>query len=454
MQKLTPRRSTIKLPLPLGLLALISGIPCVAADPSILAANTPVLTTLHNFEGVDGGAPSAGLLLASTGALYGTTWAGGTSGWGTIFELIPPGTGGTWTEKTLHNFTGGSDGANPMSNLVINSSGVLYGTTYAGGSAGYGTVFALQPVSGGGWNLKVLHNFSGGTSDGANPAAGLVTNSKGVLYGTTYSGGSSGNGTVFEMVPGSGGVWTETVLYHFKGGTDGANPLAALVLASSGALYGTTYQGGSVTTTCGTTTCTYTNWGTVFQLAPGASGWTENVLYTFTGGRDGGAPESALIIGPRDVLYGSTFWGGTPTPCGLGGYPQGCGTIFQLTPPSASGGSWTQSVLHTFTGQSGDGAHPYRNMALASGKLFGTTFSGGVSDDVCFPASYRGCGTIFSLQPPSSSGGAWTKTNLMIFNGSDGGGPNGALMNKGTLFGTTITGGGHGGYGTVFAMTL
>lgn len=417
----------------------------------LVPSSAVTLSTLHNFTDLaDGGFPEAGVVLSSSGVLYGTTYSGGAWGWGTVYQLSP-GTGGVWTQTTLYNFTGGSDGATPVSDLIIGTNNVLYGTTYYGGAHGYGTVFQLTAGTGGSWTEKVLYSFAGGR-DGANPASGVVLSaSTGVLYGTTYLGGSSGNGTIYQLGPGQGGTWTEKVLYAFLGGTDGANPVADLVLSSaSSILYGTTSQGGTVTNSTGT----YSNWGTVFQLAPAGGGvWHETLLYTFTGGADGGTPESALLIGPSSILYGTTFWGGSATGCPVGGYPQGCGTVFQLQP--AGGGVWNQTVLYTFTGANKDGSHPYRNLVRNgnTGVLVGTTYSGGASTNICFPQSYAGCGTVFTVKPSSPPGGPWTKTNLAVFLGSNGGAPNGAVLSKtGVVYGTTLMGGSSNGFGTVFQV--
>jgi len=443
------------------LLAFAILLPCSAATPAV-TPNTATLTTLYNFTDLNDGAfPEAGLALGNGGSLFGTTSSGG-SGWGSVFEMTPVKTGG-WTQTTLYTFTGGADGANPIANLVIASNNVMYGTTYTGGAHGYGTVYQLAPGGGGVWAQKVLYSFANG-SDGAYPDAGLALASSGILYGTTYGGGSASLGTVFQLAPTHGG-WTEKVLYTFQGGVDGANPLTAVVVGSGGQLLGTTSQGGSVTVPAGTspcpsnpdnTPCIYENWGTVFQVTPKGGGvWAESLLYTFLGASDGGSPESPLILGPNGVLYGNTFWGGTPTACSVGEYPQGCGVIYQVAPPTGGGTTWTQTVLHTFTGVSPDGAHPYGSMGLnTAGALFGTTFSGGANVDVCSSESYTGCGTIFSLKP-SKTGGPWTKSNITVFPGSPGGGsPNGLLLGTGgAMFGTTIVGGNSGGYGTVFQMT-
>lgn len=423
-------------------------------------AGTATLTTLYNFTDLsDGGFPESALVLSSTGVLYGTTASGGAYGWGTVFELIPSNGGATWTQKTLYAFTGGNDGANPLSDLIIGKNNVLYGTTYYGGAHGYGAAFQLSQVAGGAWTEKVLYSFAGG-SDGANPAAGVTLLSKnGVLYGTTYNGGTAGLGTVYELIPAVSG-WTEKVLHTFTGGVDGANPLSDLTLAASGSLFGTTSQGGQYVVTNQPPTCTQTSPCTVgaagiaFELTPtGGSVFTETLLYTFTGGTDGGSPESALIMGTNGALYGSTFWGGSANGCPIGDYPQGCGTVYQLLPPSGSG-AWTEAVLYAFTGHSADGAHPYGNMALnTSGQLFGTTYSGGANVDTCSADSYSGCGTIFSVKP--KTGGGWTKSNIMALPGSPGGGnPNGLVLAKGgNMYGSTTVGGNSGGYGTIFLMT-
>jgi uncharacterized repeat protein (TIGR03803 family) len=439
-----PKSATIARRLGIVLLPTLAIIlPCGASTPA-------TLTTLYSFTDqcetpspCDGGAPEAGLTMSSGGELFGTTETGGASGWGTVFEMIP-GKGGTWTEKTLYSFTGGADGANPVSKLVITANNVLYGTTYNGGANGYGAVFELAPKTGGIWAQTVLHSFASG-SDGANPATGLLLSGASVLYGTTYGGGSASMGTVFEMAL-SKGKWTETILYSFQGGSDGANPFADMAINGSESLFGTTLQGGS------------SNWGTVFELTPGTDGgaWTESVLYAFTGTSDGGTPESALIIGAGGILYGSTYWGGTPTSCVEGGYPQGCGTIFELTAPEGGGTPWTETVLHTFTGHTPDGAHPYQSMVLnAAGNLFGATYSGGVNSDVCLPVSYDGCGTVYLMKAPAAPGGKWVKSNLIVFQGTPSGGvPNGLIQapKSGLLYGTTIVGGSEGGYGTVFVI--
>ncbi|MGH9206790.1 MAG: choice-of-anchor tandem repeat GloVer-containing protein, partial [Acidimicrobiales bacterium] len=288
-------------------------------------------TVLHSFAGgaSDGSLPAAGLIADSSGNLYGTTSEGGASNNGVVFKLSPDG-----TETVLHTFAGGSsDGANPRAGLIADSSGNLYGTTGSGGASNDGVVFKLTP----GGTETVLHTFMGG-GDGAFPLAGLIADSSGNLYGTTESGGGTGCiagfgcGTVFKLSPGG----TETVLYSFKGGpSDGAQPFAGLYADSSGNLYGTTSGGGA------------SRWGTVFKLSPGG---TETV-YSFTGGSDGGQPVAGLIADSSGNLYGTIEHGGAP------GCSGGCGVVFKLTgtgfvPPPAyvtNTGSNTVSVLDPAT---------------------------------------------------------------------------------------------------------
>jgi uncharacterized repeat protein (TIGR03803 family) len=450
----------------LAILLAIS-VPCSAAK--VPAPMPPTLTTLYSFPGGGGGEfLESGLVFNSTtGVLYGTTAEGGTYGWGLVYQLTPPGTGtctrSTWCPTVLYSFNpidNPGDGASPRASLVLNSTtGVLYGTTAFGGTSDDGTVFSLTPptVPGGAWTPNVIHSFTGSTTggtDGAEPEASLMLSSKGVLYGTTYAGGTAGFGTVFQLTEATGGVWTEKVLYNFTGLTDGGNPVAGVVQATDQVLYGTTYTGGlAVTGEPGS------GYGTVFQLVPAGGGvWTESALYSFTNSTDGSGPESSLTIHytqTSTVLYGSTFWAGGSQPqvgCPLGGYFAGCGTVFSLTSPATSGNPWAFAALYAFTGTGLDGAHPSQNLSLNSaGDLFGTTFSGGSTTDQCFGPSYPGCGTIFVLEPPTTSGGSWTKVILEEFNGDDGGGPNGVIPGaSGTYYGTTYSGGTSGGYGAVF----
>lgn len=215
---------------------------------------------LHSFNnnGKDGYQPLAGLIVDASGNLYGETSQGGSGigcSCGTVFELSP-GKNGVWNEKVLHSFTSnGKDGFYPYTGLTFDGGGNLYGTTYQGGTHSNGTVFELSPGTRGRWTERVLHSFDG--NDGANPKAGLILDAGGNLYGTTQYGGTYSDGTVFELLLGTNGKWTERVLHSFSNNRkDGTNPEAGVILDSSGNLYGTTRSGG-----------TYDS-GTVFEITP------------------------------------------------------------------------------------------------------------------------------------------------------------------------------------------
>ena len=333
----------------------------------------------------------------------------------------------------LYSFTGSTDGCCPSAGLTRDAAGNLYGTTRYGGPEDKGTVFELMPRAGGGWTEQTLYSFGGGT-DGAGPVAGLILDRAGNLYGTTSGGGDLacgapyGCGTVFRLMPQAGGRWTEQVLHSFGGGTDGEEPAAGLIFDPAGNLYGTTSYGG-----------TY-DYGVVFEITAGG-GWREQVLHTFGSGGDGIVPYyGSLVIDAAGNLYGTTLYGGA--------YGSG-GTVFELMP----GG--TERVLHSF-GNGTDGAGPYAGLIMdASGNLYGTTGDGG--DLNCHYGV--GCGTVFELVP--QVGGGWTETVLYAFKGTDGNYPLAGLIFDvaGNLYGTTDGGGGSCSTppgvpcGTVFKLT-
>jgi uncharacterized repeat protein (TIGR03803 family) len=377
--------------------------------------------------------------------------------------------------------------------LALGEKAVLYGTGEGG------SVFKLIPSAspGGAWTETVLHTFTGQDGDGFAPAGSPALGRSGTLYGITVEGGQTDLGTVYNLIPPAspGGAWTETVLYSFAGGSDGSYPGAGVVIGKAGALYGTTGAGG------GGAGCFPYGCGTVFTLAPPASpglAWMETVLYSFTGGSDGSVPSASLVIGTKGELYGTTEYGGASAD----------GVVFELTPPSSPGGAWTETVLHAFTGQSGDGAFPTAGLVIGKkGVLYGTTSAGGTaSNGTVFelsPAdpgapwtetvlySFGGggqggdplggvvigqngvlygttlnfgasqlcpgydCGTVFALQPPASAGDAWTQIVLHNFTGrSDGAGPWAGVVvgESGALFGATSVGGSSNS-GTVFKLT-
>jgi uncharacterized repeat protein (TIGR03803 family) len=274
-------------------------------------------TVIHSFgNGSDGTNPLGGVIFDGAGNLYGTTSAGGIHGGGTVFELSPK-DGGGWTETVIHSFGNGNDGVQPSyENLIFDAAGNLYGTTFEGGIHGVGTVFELSPRPSSGWTEVVLHSFNFNSSDGAGPEAGLIFDSNGNLYGTTAYGGIHDScpencGTVFELSPKTGG-WTEKILHSFGSGTDGVNPVAALILDEAGNLYSTTAQGGIHT------------YGTVFEMLPKeGGGWTETVLHSFGNPNDGVAPLAGLIADEAGNLYGTT---------NSGGIHNNRGTVFEITP--------------------------------------------------------------------------------------------------------------------------
>ncbi|HKD00943.1 MAG TPA: choice-of-anchor tandem repeat GloVer-containing protein [Terriglobales bacterium] len=325
---------------------------------TIVAA--PPLTTLYSFTGgTDGNLPLAGLVADSSGALYGTTSQGGSSGFGVAYKLTPPThSGDPWTQTVIHYFTTNTgDGFAPEAPLIIDKAGNLYGTTAGGGTNRLGTVFELSPpaMEGDQWTETVLFNFSG--PDGAEPLAGLIFDRTGNLYGTTLGGGARGQGTVFELVAPttSGGAWTESVLYSFKFGADGGNPVAGLVFDKAGSLYGTTEMAGDIRCNDGG------GCGVIFKLTPFGGQWTETVIHTFEG-PDGKCPVAGLVIDIAGSLYGTAEFGGL----------QKFGVAFQLTPPM-TGNQWTYTVLHRFSGGQ-DGAIPATSLLLSkSGALYGTT---------------------------------------------------------------------------------
>jgi uncharacterized repeat protein (TIGR03803 family) len=427
--------------------------------PSVAAAQATVYEVIHSFKGKpDGAQPEASVVIAKSGALYGTTYRGGTAGSGTVFEMAKP-TGGSWQESILYSFSQ-PNGEYPTANVVFGSTGALFGTTATGpvasGPTSNGTIFQLAPppVSGGAWTMTYLYTFGG--SAGTNPFGAVLIGPGGTLY-TTTEGYVIPGGTAVALAPPTepGGTWTASVIYSFPqpGDVAGSNPFAGLV-SEGGSLYGTNYYGGAV---CGAEGC-----GVVYELTPPATQggpWTETTIHTFTGEpSDGGSPLDALTVGPGGVLYGTTYFGGigSSTQCYTNG--PGCGTVFQLTPPTAPGGTWTESVLYSFTGENGDGALPMASVVIGkNGVIYGTTAYGGsaTTGSPCSSGGATGCGTAFQLTPPTTPGGPWTETILHSFTGQNGDGSiplaGLALSSTGVLYGTTSAGG-TAGNGTVFAI--
>lgn len=258
-------------------------------------------TVIHNFlGGNDGYGPGAGVTLGRNGALYGMTPTGGANGVGVIYELKPD-QNGAWTEQVIHTFTGGADGATGSAGrLISDTAGNLYGVATVGGGNGDGTAFELAPTGSGKWQLNPLYAFKG-SPDAGYPYGALVFDTAGNLYGTTYYDGANNLGSVYKLAR-ADGQWIETVLYSFKGGTDGSGPISNLTFDANGNLYGTTSEGGASACGC----------GTVFRLTPGGNGsWAEGVVHRFTGPPDGASAYNGMVAGAAGVFYGATVHGGS-----------------------------------------------------------------------------------------------------------------------------------------------
>ncbi len=343
-------------------------------------------TVLHSFTGgTDGGYPSCcNLVQDSAGNLYGATYNGGSSNAGVVFEVDPNG-----NETVLHSFTGVRDGANPGASVVRDAAGNLYGTASGGGDAGIGALFELDPAG----HETVLNGFQE-TGDGSGPEAGVVQDSAGNLYGTATASGAYNSGVVYKIDD----TGQETILYQFTGGADGGTPLGDLIQDGDGNLYGTTYTGGSA------------GKGVVFKLDR-RNHHHETVLYSFTGGTDGGYPESGVILDSAGNLFGTTILGGSA----------GDGVVFKVDRRG------NETVLYSFIGGA-DGANPSAGVIMDSAdNLYGTTVGGGGV----------GRGTVYKLDPTGH------ETVLHSFGGPDGQYPHGCLLrdSAGNLYGTTGFGG-------------
>jgi uncharacterized repeat protein (TIGR03803 family) len=377
-------------------------------------------TTLYNFRGQkDGNGPGAKLVADASGNLYGTTLFGGGGcsgkGCGAIFELSPSGTG--YTEKIIYGFKGTPDAESPTS-ILIDASGNLYGTSFSGGSNGDGTVWELSPT-GSSWTETILHNFNG--TDGGF-AASLITDGTN-FYGVAEEGGAAANGAVFELSPSSGG-WTESVLYSFTGGKDGAQP-DALTIDAAGNLYGATFSEGDPTCTG----LSGTGCGTIFSLQPSAGTWILHLLFTFHGthGPNGAQPFAGVVLDAAGNLYGGTRGGGISQN----------GVVFKLTPTAV--GEWKETVLHRFTGGTDSSTPAGGLMFDAAGNLYGAS-DGSIANS---PSN------IFRLSPAASGG--WIYAIVSAFpTFSDCGGPS-YIDAAGNLYGVTELG--SGGQGSIYELT-
>ncbi len=394
--------------------SLVAPVAALWLTVAIVAQAQPVIqSVLYNFAGQpDGASPYGPVVLGSNHALYGTTKSGGPSGYGTVFKVNRDGTG----YLVLHSFTNSPDGANPYAGLIQASDGMLYGTTYAGGAYGFGMVFKIGPF---GSDYTIIHSFTNNL-DGARPYAALMQGNDGALYGTTYVGGANNYGAAFRINLDGGGF---QILHTFTNSPDGANPVGRLLQASDGMIYGTTEAGGDGVSPLGTVFKMSTNgsdyavlhsfnfggsdgilpeagliqgsdgalygtaanarisgggssgFGTIFMINTNGGGFT--VLHSFTGNLDGSIPFGELAQGVGNVLYGTTYSGGT----------MDHGTVFKINP---DGGGY--NVLVNFG--LADGASPYSGLVQGpssdtNGVLYGTTFTGG--------AQNTSGGTVFAL---------------------------------------------------------
>lgn len=384
---------------------------------TMLVANSSALTRekiLYQFAGGNGGDnPEYGLVFDSQGNAYGTTYYGGTYGWGTIFRLEKSKHG--WIQHLLYSFQGNSDGSYPLGNLLIDAAGNLYGTTRSGGTGtcqGYsycgGTVFELTR-SNGNWKHAILYNFCslGGCSDGEAPS-GLTFDNAGNIYGTTAGGGEGceeGCGTVYKLSL-SNGSWKETVLHAFDDDGDGYYPASGVTIDKSGNLYGTTSSGAGY------------GYGMVYVLNHAKHGWKETMLYAFDGSTNNKDPNGNLTLDSAGNIFGVTTGGSE-------GCEYQCGMIYRL---SRSRGQWVETSVFTFDGS--NGASPNGGLILNNaGKFYGSTIVGGAYD----------FGELFELQP----GKTWTIKLLYSFTGDgDDASPNPGVTvgPDGGLYGTTPSG--------------
>lgn len=405
-----------------ALVAWIGLLPLKAAAQ----ATAPTYTVLYNFTGgTDGAIPDTDLTSDAAGNLYGTTYTGGSFnggcyeslGCGVVFKLDPAG-----NETVLHAFGGGSDGNKPYSGVVQNAAGNLYGTTRYGGTFA-GEMCRIYGGCGVVFKIDpagketVLHSFTGG-SDGAFPYTGLLLlDAAGNLYGTTTNGGKCATSFGCGVVFKLDPAGNETVLHTFTG-NDGVGPFGGLTRDAAGNLYGTAGGGSG-------------SYGVIFKLDPNGE---ETVLYAFTGGLDGAYPQAGVVSDAAGNLYGTTEQGGD-TSCSVAG-SNGCGVVFELDP------NGKETVLYAFTGEL-DGAYPLAGLIRdPSGSLYGTANLGGSICSECY-------GTLFAISP------AGKEVLIHSFmGGTDGGNPKaGLLADSGYLYGTATSGGAYD-QGVIFKISL
>jgi uncharacterized repeat protein (TIGR03803 family) len=441
-------------------IALVLASTCLATASAQAAPRTEVL---FSFAGSNGSDPT-GVTADALGVLYGTTQGGGSGqcsyGCGTIFRLVPPAEDGKpWTQDVLYRFTGQADGAGPTDPPVLDGSGNLYGTARTAGDLPYGkgnradvgggVVWELSPpdTQGGAWTYQVLHTFTGPTprgsgsgSDGAWPIGQLALSGSGVLYGTTSVGGTAPRraGVAYSLTSPqtSGGTWTETILHDFNGTTDGQGGTPLALTGHGAELLGiaSTYFLSDAESV-------------LFDLRLGAE---QNTFGRRAFTQDSVSRGVPLVDRNHSLLFGSSK---TPS--------YSAGAIVEFSPPAVPGDGWTETILHPFTVESGQGYTP--NISLlrtAGGILFGTTQKAGNGGKTA-DGSSGGLGAVFRLDPPVGDSTTWTYSELHQFDGSpgvnggrpDAGYPDGALVfgRHHQIYGTSQLGGRYG-KGTVFVQ--
>jgi uncharacterized repeat protein (TIGR03803 family) len=350
---------------------------CASGATTAIASKTVTETAAYSFQGGnDGGFPMGGLVANAKGKMFGVTSSDGSGHNGVIFEVDKK--NGAWIETPLYAFTGAADGGIPQAGLMIDSAGNLYGTTYQGGS-GYGTIFELSHGKKNTWNYSVLWSFTGG-NDGGAPSGRLTMDAGGNIYGTTTEGGTGVVGTVFELSP-NGNSWTETVLYNFTGNNDGGEPMGNVLLGGDGNIYGTTAGYGQY------------NYGVIYKLAPNNGAWSQSVLHAFQGGSDGEVPRDGLIQDGSGTLYGTTA-----------GFAESYGNVFSL---HTDGSAYTSIYNIPGCQSCYTGNGPWQTVSMdSSGALYGTTLADGENN----------LGEVFKLTPGQNN--QWTATVLYAFQGS------------------------------------
>jgi uncharacterized repeat protein (TIGR03803 family) len=418
--------SRLRTPLTIGFAALwmagcsgvhseFAGPPASGSSPAVQKKSSNERVVYNFTGGSDGGNAATALVLDKSGNVYGTTVVGGTYQCGTIFEAKPQ-SGPSWTETPLYSFTCYGDGKNPHGGVTFDAKGNLDGTTVAGGTgycAGDGCGVVFQYSSG---SEIVLHAFTG-DKDGFGPGGQVTLDPSGSIYGTTPDGGKLGVGTVYGITQ-TGKLWKERVLHTFTGKRDGSTgSLGALLRDSLGDLYGVTENGGAL------------SYGTAFRVVLAHGGKSKlTTLYTFKGTPDAGSPYGGLVADASGNLYGTTYYGGA----------NGLGALFELV---KKGNGFSERVLYSFKGGN-DGSSSTSTMTFGNADtLYGMTSAGGGECD---------CGTIFSFNIKSGK-----EKVVHSFGGSnDGMYPYYGLTQEsnGKFVGTTVAGGSFG-QGAIFEFT-